>query len=278
MVYLGRHVSIGGSMDLAFDRAASIGCTAMQIFVTNPRGWKLSPVGAGTVAAFRAKAASTGIKVIAHMPYLPNIASPSPDIFSKSVESLCQNMDRCESLNIDYVVTHMGSHMGSGKKAGLGRVAKAVGIALDRSKRTSILLENEAGHMNSVGDSVEDLAWVWDEVGEDRLGFCLDTCHLFAAGYDIADHETLDRMFGVLDIKKVHALHLNDAKKGLGSHLDRHANIGLGQIGTGGLGSFLSYRGISSKIMALETPVGPDIGEAEEIALVRRLLSTGAAH
>jgi len=272
MLALGRHVSIAGSIDMAFDRASALNCTAMQIFVTNPRGWSMSGIDRESEAAYRKKASLTGIKSIAHMPYLPNIASSNSDIFSKSVESLWRNMARCESLGIDYLVTHMGSHMGKGKDKGLENVVAAVKSALDASRKTHILLENEAGHMNSVGESMDDLAKVVEQVGDKRLGFCLDTCHMFAAGYDIRKHDVLDEMFSVVGIEKVHAIHVNDAKKELGSHLDRHANIGFGCIGTEGFRSLLNYKGIKSKILVLETPLGPQIGEAEEIALVKSLI------
>ncbi len=272
MLALGRHVSIAGSIDMAFDRAAGIGCTAMQIFVTNPRGWELSDMDEKAISAFRRKAKSTGIGTIAHMPYLPNIASSNPVSHPKSVKSLIGNMERCRSLGIGHLVTHMGSHLGDGKEGGLSRVVDSVNSALDSAKGTMILLENEAGHRNSVGDRIEDLVKVYDEVGNRRLGFCLDTCHLFAAGYDITKEAVLDEMFGILSIDRVFAVHLNDAKKELGSRLDRHANIGFGHIGKDGFRRFLNHGKISSKIIILETPEGPEIGEAEEIGIVREMV------
>lgn len=272
MLYIGRHVSISGGIDTAFDKAKSIGCTAMQIFATNPRGWKLSPIDAGSVAQFRAKASKTGIRTVVHMPYLPNIASSKKDIYEKSVESLTQNLDRCSMLGASYLVAHMGSHMGDGKEKGLGNIAAAIGRAVDASDSdTPILIENEAGHANSLGEQLADMASVAGMVGSRRLGFCLDTCHLFAAGYDIRSHDALDRMFSEIDIGMVHALHLNDAKMELGSHRDRHANIGFGYIGLEGFRSFLSYGGVQSKTILLETPISDEISEADEIAAVRLL-------
>jgi deoxyribonuclease IV len=276
MIKLGRHVSISGSIDMAFDRAVALRCTAMQIFVTNPRGWMLSEVSRQSEAEFVRKGKSTGITAIAHMPYLPNIASSNKDSYIKSVASLGQNLKRCDALGVEYLVTHMGSHLGKGKDEGLRNVVAAVNEALgglDKKSSVKILLENEAGHKNSVGDTIEDLTKVYDEVGDKRLGFCLDTCHLFASGYDITKHGVLDEMFGILEMDKVFAFHLNDAKKELGSHLDRHANIGLGYIGTEGFRSFLNYKGVASKVIVLETPLGPQIGEAEEIELVKELIN-----
>ncbi len=269
---IGRHVSIAGSMDLAFDRARALDCTAMQIFVTNPRGWRLSPMGRDSEEAFRKKRDATGIVSVAHMPYLPNIASSNRVAFSKSVESLTENIERCDRLGIGYLVTHMGSHLGRGKEKGIENVVQAVNTALKGSSDVRILLENEAGHKNSVGDKVEDLVKVSDMVNDKRLGFCLDTCHLFASGYDITDHKVLDEMFKTLSMDRVFAIHLNDAKKELGSCLDRHANIGYGYIGVEGFRSFLNYKGVSAKAIILETPVGEEISESDEITLVKSLL------
>lgn len=271
MPFIGRHVSIAGGIESSFSRAEELGCTAMQIFVTNPRGWRLSAIPSASEEAFRKKA--TGIVSVAHMPYLPNIASPNRETFAKSVRSLFENMERCDKLGIGYLVTHMGSHLGSGKEKGLENVAKAVSAALEVDTEVRILLENEAGHNNSVGDRIEDLAGLAERIKDRRLGFCLDTCHLFAAGYDIADHGVLDDIFSVLGMDRVHVLHINDAKRELGSHLDRHENIGYGHIGVEGFRRFLGYRNIASKTLILETPVGNSIGEAEEIALVKGLVS-----
>lgn len=273
LMFIGRHVSIAGGIDKAFDRAELLGCTAMQIFVTNPRGWELSRMNSQEIAEFSRKSRDTGIMAVAHMPYLPNIASSEKRIFSKSVESLVENARRCDELGIKYLVTHMGSHMGNGREKGLSMVARAVSNAIDSGIKAMILLENEAGHKNSVGDGVEELAKVYEMVGDRRLGFCLDTCHLFAYGYDIGNREVLDRMFETLDIGKVRAIHLNDAKKGLGSHLDRHANIGLGEIGTDRIGTFLGYGSISSKIIILETPVDKGVDEKAELQLAKSLMA-----
>ncbi|MCL4364812.1 MAG: deoxyribonuclease IV [Candidatus Marsarchaeota archaeon] len=272
MVLLGRHVSIAGGLKNALDMSVALQCTAMQIFVTNPRAWQLGPLDEQSASEFRSEMKSTGIVTVAHMPYLPNISSSKSNIFAKSVKSLADNISRCSNLGIGYLVVHMGSHMGNGKKIAIGNIVSAVEEALEGKSGTYILLENEAGHRNSVGDTVNDMAEVYDTVGEGRLGFCLDTCHLYAAGYDIADHEELDRIFDEINLDNVHAIHINDAKFGLGSHKDRHANIGYGHIGTEGFGRFLSYKGIRSKILILETPVSTEISESDEIRRIKSLL------
>jgi deoxyribonuclease-4 len=271
MLHIGRHVSIAGSIDLSFDRALELGCNAMQIFVTNPRGWKLSYLGNDAVSRFRSKAAAATVRAVAHMPYLPNLASSDKAMRSKSVASLVQNLERCDALGIGYLVAHMGSHMGHGKESGLENITNSINEALGIRSKCMLLIENEAGHANSLGDDLRDMTAVADAVGGGRLGFCLDTCHLFAAGYDIRSQKALDRTFEQVDIGKVHAIHLNDAKMGLGSRRDRHANIGFGHIGREGMRSFLSYPGIISKTLLLETPLGPEISEKDEITLVRSL-------
>ncbi len=273
MALVGRHVSVAGGLEKSFERAKEIGCNAMQIFVTNPRSWAIGKIDSGVAEAFRKNAHHTGITAIAHMPYLPNIGSSDPSARSKSKESLKGNAEACGILGIENLVTHMGSHMGKGKERGISNVIDAVESALKPGLKTRILLENEAGHKNSIGDEIRDLYEVRDSVKGKLLGFCLDTCHLFAAGYDITSHKALDRIFSEIDMNDVFAIHLNDAKMELGSRRDRHANIGKGHIGIEGFRSFLNYEGISEKIIVLETPASTEIGEAEEIALVRGLFS-----
>ncbi len=166
MLKLGRHVSISGSIDKAFDRAVELKSTAMQIFVTNPRGWTLSKIDRQSELEFANKRIATGITCVAHMPYLPNIASSDKDAYRKSVASLSENIERCDALGVQYLVTHMGSHLGKGKGEGLKNVIAAVQEALGKKSSVKILLENEAGHRNSVGERIDDLAIVYDGVGD----------------------------------------------------------------------------------------------------------------
>ncbi len=230
----------------------------MQIFISNPRGWEVKMPGKDVVSSFARKAKKTGILAVAHMPYLPNLASADKETHGKSVSSLMKNIEACNALGIRYLITHMGSHLGMGKEIGMKNILDAMEEVSGSIGRVCILLENQAGHRNSIGAMVEDLRHIYEKssLGESNLGFCLDTCHLFAAGYDISRADVLEGIDKTLGLGKVHALHLNDAMFPLGSGRDRHSNIGKGEIGIEGFRTLLNYDGISSKVLILETPEG----------------------
>lgn len=273
MFRIGYHVSISGSIDLAFDRAREIGCTCMQIFLSNPRGWEAKELSAEEITRFRAKGKSFGVSpVFAHMPYLPNLASPKAQVYKKSAETLVDTAKRCELLGVEYLVTHLGSNLGTDKEAALGRVVEAVHRACVASPNTCVLLENEAGQKNSVGSKLEELVQLYGEINMKNVGFCADTCHLFAAGYDVRKGEVVEEIISILGKSRIHTLHLNDAKYPLGSGLDRHENIGFGHIGRAGFEVFLKHREIREKPMVLETP-GHHSGEAE-LRLVRKIIGS----
>ncbi|MDE1768180.1 MAG: deoxyribonuclease IV [Candidatus Micrarchaeota archaeon] len=272
MLRLGRHISVSGGLDLAFGRAEAIGCTAMQIFVSNPRSWSMHEIDPAEVSKFTGRYEKSSVMdVIAHMPYLPNLSTSDKTIREKSISSLKANLERCEALGIEDIVTHMGSHMGMGVDKALENISSALEEVEDVAPELRILLENEAGHSNSVGADLTEMKIVYDNVKSKRLGFCLDTCHLFAAGYDITDTSALNRIDKEVGFENVHAVHLNDAKMELGSHRDRHDNIGMGHIGLGGFAKFLSFGELKSKILILETAPNDRISEGEEIAAVRNL-------
>ncbi len=274
---IGYHISIAQSLDLAYDRAAAAGCTAMQIFVTNPRAWDVRNLDSSEASEFIRKSRTFDVKpVCVHMPYLPNLASSNTDTYGKSILSLRKNIEMCKVLGIKYLITHMGSHLGKGKEAGLRNIINSLESIADGIGEVMVLLENQAGHANSIGAKIEDLVDIYDRSSlaeKGRLGFCLDTCHLFAAGYDIADENTLDNIDSVLDFDNVHAFHINDAAFPLGSGKDRHANIGLGHIGLEGFGPLINYDGVWRRPLILETPLNPDFEEGHELNLIRDLLS-----
>ncbi len=270
MLKIGYHVSVAGGVSFAFDRAQELGCTCMQLFLSNPRGWEMKETEDAEVCAFRSKHNRTGIEPVAHMPYLPNVASPRKSVYSRSVLALRETAERCELLGVRKLVAHMGSHLGEGKQEGMKRAAEAIAWACSKTEKVALLLENEAGQQNSMGSSVEDLLQLRELSGIDNVGFCLDTCHLFAAGYDIRDPEVTDDIFRSIGLEHVGAVHMNDAKHGLGSHLDRHENIGFGHIGANGFKSFFCNDDIRSKPVVLETP-GMHAG-ARELALARKLV------
>ncbi|MDJ0272590.1 MAG: deoxyribonuclease IV [Candidatus Caldarchaeum sp.] len=258
---LGAHVSISGAIHLAVDRASQLGCTTFQIFTRNPRGWTYTKLKQSEVEEFVRKFREAGYTVaMAHMPYLPNIASPKKLIYEKSVKSLVAELERCGLLGIDLLVVHIGSHLGEGIEKGIENVAKAVNTALDKvENNVKILLENMAGQRNSCGSRFEDIAQILSKIkNKSRVGVCLDTCHLYAAGYDIKNHAaveaTLSKFDEIVGLEKLYAVHLNDSKGGLGSGLDRHEHIGKGYIGDEGFKAFINHPSIRDKPMVIETP------------------------
>lgn len=275
---IGIHVSSAQSLDLAFDRAAEVGCTTFQMFTRSPQMWACKPLSEETVAAFRAKRRESGFKtVVDHMPYLPNLASSDKALMKKSRESLNAEINRCDSLGIDCLVAHVGSHMGKGSMVGVRNVAEACRLALDQSAGgTTLLVENTAGQANAVGTRFEELAQIISIAGSERLEVCFDTCHAFAAGFDLSTQDGVDRtldLFGdIVGLDKMRVIHLNDSKGPLGGNLDRHEFIGRGRIGPRGFRAFLHANGVSSKPLIMETPFKDTKGMRESLATVRKLL------
>jgi deoxyribonuclease-4 len=231
MVRVGVHVSIAGSIDKAVDRAQEKGCDTFQIFSRNPRGWKIKALTETDISRFIEKLNRTGLfPPVDHMPYLPNLAAPTDDVYEKSVAALTEELERCNALQIPYLVTHLGSHRGSGKETGLQRIVDAIDAAfsgVDEANGVMLLLENTAGTKNSMGGTFEDIRNIMDRLEhKDRIGICFDTCHAFAAGYELRTEENLDKTLQhfdeVLGLEQLKLVHLNDAKGGLDSRLDRH--------------------------------------------------------
>ena len=205
---VGLHVSIAGSIDRAVDNAVAAGCTAFQIFTRNPRGWAAKPLTSKDVTSFKEKLAASKIdrfSTVAHMPYLPNLSSPEKDPFARSVDSLIDEIKRCSKLGIQYIVAHLGSHKGEGDTKGIEMLVKAfTKAAAETSDDVMILLENTAGQKNSVGSDLDQLASILFQLKPaKRFGICFDTCHAFAAGYDMRTEkeakstlEKLDKAIG----------------------------------------------------------------------------------
>ena len=280
MVRLGVHVSVAGGIDKAVDRAREKGCDVFQIFTSNPRGWRSKPISAGCIERFVAKLKESKLSpAVAHMPYLSNLATPRDDVYAKSVQSLTQELMRCQSLSIPYLVTHMGSHLGEGRELGLERIVSALDTALTKAKNdVIILLENSAGTKNSMGSSFSEIASVFESLRAKRkLGVCLDTCHLFAAGYDLrtpsAMEETIGQFQDCIGLERLMLIHLNDCRGSIGSHLDRHEHIGLGHIGEPGFRAILSYPALLHTPMILETPEDSRRDDLGNLEVVRSLAS-----
>ncbi|MBN1761849.1 MAG: deoxyribonuclease IV [Methanomicrobia archaeon] len=278
MVRVGVHVSIAGSIDKAVDRAQEKGCDTFQIFSRNPRGWKIKTLTETDISRFIEKLNRTGIfPPVDHMPYLPNLAAPTDDVYTKSVAALTEELERCNALQIPYLVTHLGSHRGSGKEAGLQRIVDAIDTAFsgigDEANGVMLLLENTAGTKNSMGGTFEDIRHIIDRLErKDRIGICFDTCHAFAAGYELRTEESLNKTLQhfdeVLGLEQLKLVHLNDAKGGLDSRLDRHEHIGLGYIGEDGFRVILNDAWLRELPLILETPVDDrrdDLGNLEKV-------------
>lgn len=281
---LGAHESISGGLHLAFDRAQSVGCDAVQLFVKSSRAWAVKPLTEEEIRLFQERAAQTGIHpVVGHASYLPNPAAPDEDLWRKSVETLIVELERCEALGIPYLVLHPGSHMGTGEEEGLRRVARALGEihAATPGFRARILLETTAGQGHNLGYRFEQLAWLIENTPEgDRLGVCLDTCHVFAAGYDLrtpeAYEETLATFDRIIGLDRLCVVHFNDCKGPLGGRLDRHEHIGKGQLGLEAFRLFVNDPRFADLPGLLETPKSEDLHEdRENLAVLRSLVQAG---
>ncbi len=220
---------------------------------------------------------TSGIQpVVGHMPYLPNLASPKESVYLRSVSALKDEIRRCNALGLPYLVTHMGSHLGAGRALGISRITSAIEAALPSSEGTMILLETTSGSKNSIGGTFEDLAEVMDGVGSDLLGVCLDTCHVFAAGYDIRTPEMVDATLKALDstvgVENLLLIHLNDSLGDLGSGLDRHEHIGMGKIGIDGFIAIINDNRVRDLPMIMETPVDERRDDRGNLEVVRGLI------
>ena len=277
MIKVGVHVSIAGSLDLAVDRAKKAGCDVFQMFSRNPRGWGFSPLSEESCDTFRSKIRAGNLIPVDHMPYLPNLASPKADIYHKSIASLTTELDRCDRLGIPYLVTHLGHHLGDGIAGGRARVIRAINMALkDSDNPVMLLLENTAGDKNSVGSSFEHIRGIMDGLEQkNRIGVCFDTCHAFAAGYELRTESGIQKTFAQFDeligINNLKIIHLNDTKGDLGSGLDRHEHIGMGFIGEDGFRLLLHRPDVAALPLICETPVDERRDDAGNIAKVREL-------
>ena len=277
MVKVGVHVSIAGSLDLAVDRAKKAGCDVFQIFSRNPRGWGFLPLSLETCDTFRSKIQSGSLLPVDHMPYLPNLASPKPDIYERSIAALTAELMRCGQLGIPYLVTHLGHHLGDGIAGGRARVIRAINMAQKESDNSvMLLLENTAGEKNSVGSSFEHIRGIMDGLEmQNRIGVCFDTCHAFAAGYELRTEagikETVNQFDEQVGITNLKIIHLNDTKGDRGSSLDRHEHIGMGFIGEDGFRLILHHPVFSALPLICETPVDTRCDDAGNIAKVREL-------
>jgi deoxyribonuclease-4 len=275
---IGGHVSTSGGIHTAVDRAEAIGAEAVQIFTQSPRMWRPTNHDPANLERFKERVAEAGIDgVLCHALYLCNLAAPDDAVYEKSVATMRATMEVACAIEADGVVFHVGSHLGAGFEAGLGRVVPALRQVLELcNEQTWLLMENSAGAGGTIGRSVGELAAIFEALGgHERLGICLDSCHLYVSGCDVTDAAALDAVLDEVDatigLDRLRALHVNDSKAPLGSNRDRHENIGDGLMGEQ-LGVFLANKRLQKLPALLEVP-GPDGHgpDARQIRLVREL-------
>jgi len=284
VIRVGFHVSIVGGISNSVNNAKKLGCTAFQIFTRNPRSWDAKPLPHGEVELFKSRLSASGIEkasVVVHMPYLPNLSGPRGELYGKSVKTLTEEIQRCKALGISYLVIHLGSHMGRGSNNGIDQLVNAITTATNAQSKTAsavvVLLENNAGQKNSIGGTLEELRLILDRLdGSKQFGICIDTCHLFSSGYDLRTKEDVDKILekfkDTVGLKELKVVHLNDAKAGLGSNLDRHEHIGLGSIGIEGMAAFLDNPQIRTLPIIMETPIDTRRRDEQNLKVTLELL------
>lgn len=278
---LGAHVSVAGGFVVGLGRGVDLACEALQIFVKSPSQWQSKPLPAEDARAFReAHAASSVGPLVAHAAYLINLAAPDPAILARSRAALVDELRRCEALGVPDLVVHPGAHLGAGEEAGLQAIARSLdAVEADLGEcPTRILLEITAGQGTVLGSRLRHLASIRDQVAHrERLGVCLDTCHAFAAGYDLVSPDGwqafLDELDAEIGFDLVGCIHLNDSVGALGSRKDRHANLGEGLLGLEPFRRLLHERRLAHAPMILETPMGDDErGHQRDLEQLRKLL------
>ena len=282
-MFLGAHVPTTGGLAKAPVHATAVGADAIQIFTRNQMQWRCKPLGEEEPFAFREAMKTSGVRVVlSHGSYLVNLASPNEDFLTKSRECFQLEMERCQALGIPYLVFHPGAHMDRGEKEGLAAIARSLDHILERTQGLAPmpLLEVTAGQGTCLGHRFSHLAQIFDQVKQpERLGVCLDTCHLYAAGYDIATDEGYEAMFAELEreigLAALKAVHLNDSKRELGSHVDRHARPGQGHLGLDTFRRLVNDRRFAGLPLVLETP-GPLAEWKKDVALLRDLVTPAA--
>ena len=280
-MHFGAHMSVSGGLSKAFDRAQSIGINTMQVFTKNQNRWEQKPAAPEEITRWFQAQATTGISpVVSHAAYLLNLGTPDDTIWQRSINALIDELTRAEQLGILGVVLHPGAHMDSGEAAGVARIIAGLDRAHEATAgyKTLTLIETTAGQGSALGYRFEQLqAMLGGVKTPERVGFCFDTCHVFAAGYDIRTPETyaatitdFDRLVG---IERIKCFHFNDSKKGLGQRVDRHDAIGTGMLGLTAFANILNDARFAAVPMILETPKSEDMHEdVENLRALRGLI------
>jgi deoxyribonuclease-4 len=280
-ILLGAHMSIGGGVHMAIERACSINCTAMQMFVKNNMQWFARPLAREQIRAFlEHRHSGKLLSIFAHANYLINLAAVNPQFHANSIRALSEELARADQLCLPFLVLHPGAHLGAGEEAALEKIVASVNRVFRKTSniRTRIALETTAGQGSSLGHAFEQIAYIFDNVREpERLCVCLDTAHVFAAGYDLGSEPATRRMFRefdrVIGLDRLAAIHLNDSKTMRGSRVDRHEHIGKGKIGLDAFRLIMRDRRFRKIPKVLETPKGKDLREdVENLKTLRGLL------
>lgn len=268
-ILLGAHESIAGGIYRAVERADSIGATALQVFTKNSNRWEAPPLTAKDAENYKTAISKSSIRsVISHDSYLINLCAVDPSILEKSRRALIDEIRRCETLGIGMLNFHPGAHMGAGDDAGIALIVESLDVVHRETSGSAVLsvVETTAGQGSALGHRFEQVAAIIRGVAErDRMGVCIDTCHIFAAGYDIREADSYARVmddFGeVVGFDRLRAIHVNDSKTALGSRVDRHEHIGEGHIGKAGFGHLMNDPRLKDVPKILETPKGDDLAE-----------------
>jgi len=273
----GFHVSIAGGIDKSADRAARLGINTMQVFTHSPRSWHWSVITDELAEEFKRKRFEAGIApVFAHTSYLINLASSDPGLYRKSIEALKEELRRADMLGIEYVVTHLGSASGSKREEAERRTAEAIMMTFDGlDVKPRLLLENTSGSRGDVGYCFGGIARIIDMSGVEGLGVVFDTCHALGSGYDIVTPVGLEATVGGMEstfgLDRLKLVHLNDSKKPLASHRDRHEHIGKGYIGRAAFGRIINHPRLRDVPFVMETPMDEPGDDVRNLRLVRRL-------
>ena len=264
---LGSHLSVAGGVSKAIDAAIELDVGSLQIFTKNASRWHQKPIDADEVGRFKERREAWGEHpIVSHDSYLINLASPDQVLWKRSTDAFKDELQRAELLGLDFLVMHPGAHVGSGVDAGIKRIAEALRKIFNEvpNGSTRVLFENTAGGGSTLGRSFQELRDLADATdASDRVGFCIDSCHLLAAGYEVRNRRgydaTLRELDALIGAENVYCLHLNDSKGDLGSHLDRHEHIGDGKIGLSGFRRLLKDKRFFGTPKILETPKADDM-------------------
>ena len=275
---VGAHVSIAGGIEKAFARGEAIGGTAIQVFTRNASRWQAKPLADEAVTAFRVAREKSDIGyVAAHDSYLINLASPDPHLRNKSIAAFIDEIERCSQLGIADLVMHPGAHVGAGYEPGMNTLIESFkAVFAQAPDDVRVLVENTAGQGTCFGARFEELAEILDRLPQHNLAICFDTCHAFAAGYDlssVAGYEaTMDEFERLIGTERIALFHCNDSKKPLGSRVDRHDHVGRGLIGRDGFQGLMQDQRFTAVAKIIETPPGDDhCDDLANLALLRQL-------